>query len=140
MRHQQSLLWQLHIQTSKNALHHTSNNMHRTHGCIYTKLLLRIDLHYFYHKFVCLFYVDGDNSYWLFYNVSNILNSVFLSSCTYVYITLVLWTSTPNKVILSYLILSNRIGAAVAITWYMESWLNASTLNVILQYKQYITE
>ena len=30
------------------------------------------------------------------YNVSNILNSFFLSSCTYVYITFVLWTSTPK--------------------------------------------
>ena len=43
-----------------------------------------------------LFYIDGDNSYWLFYNVSNILNSVFLSSCTCVYMTFVLWTSTPK--------------------------------------------
>ena len=32
-----------------------------------------------------------------------------------------------------------HIVAAVAITWYMESWLNASTNNVICQYKQYIT-
>ena len=53
---------------------------------------------------LCLFYIDGDSSYWLFHNVSNILNSVF-SSCTYVDITFVLWTPFRNIVILSDLIL-----------------------------------
>ena len=35
---------------------------------------------------LCLFYIDGDNSYWLFYNVSNIFNSCFfiiVYICTY---------------------------------------------------------